>query len=201
MTRVCLLGSPDTTLRYELLSRETSREALATYELERPFANALAVETVSLGAAVSLLNDLSWYLSRFVEEALVYEPSVSESEWLSRELATAVRDGAIDPDGTGEYLKIYGLEPIGEDESAGGDGTAAGGGAEPAGGAGTAAGGAAESGESGGSTPTAVGPDGPRYRPVDPLFVRRTDDGVPSYDLREVPETLVVRLTEEEFTP
>ena len=187
MTRVCLLGSPDTTLRYELLSRETSREALATYELERPFANALAVETVSLGAAVSLLNDLSWYLSRFVEEALVYEPSVSESEWLSRELATAVRDGAIDPDGTGEYLKIYGLEPIGEDESAGGDGTAAGG--------------AAESGESGGSTPTAVGPDGPRYRPVDPLFVRRTDDGVPSYDLREVPETLVVRLTEEEFTP
>jgi len=218
VTRVCLLGSPDITLRYELLSRETSREALATYDLERPFVNALAVETVSLGAAVSLLNDLSWYLSRFVEEALVYEPSVSESEWLSRELATAVRDGAIDPDGTGEYLKIYGLEPIGDDggsrdgpgdgdgttaggraEPGGGDGTAVGGRAEPGGGDGTAAGGIAEPGD--GPASTAIDPNGPTRRPVDPLFVRRTDGEVPSYDLRDVPETLVVRLTEGEFTP
>ena len=36
MPRVCLLGATDVTLRYELLSRETAREALATYELSEP---------------------------------------------------------------------------------------------------------------------------------------------------------------------
>ena len=68
MTRVCLVGSEDVTLQYELLSRETSREALATYDLYEPFENAVGVETVSLGAAVALLNDLDWYLTRFVDE-------------------------------------------------------------------------------------------------------------------------------------
>ena len=33
MTRVCLVGAEDVELRYELVSRETAREALATYDL------------------------------------------------------------------------------------------------------------------------------------------------------------------------
>ena len=32
VTRVCLVGDPEVNLQYELLSRETSREALATYD-------------------------------------------------------------------------------------------------------------------------------------------------------------------------
>ena len=67
MTRVCLIGSDESDLRYQLLSRETARAALATYDLSQPFDNSIALETVSLGAAVALLNDLNWYLVRFVE--------------------------------------------------------------------------------------------------------------------------------------
>jgi len=93
MTRVCLVGDDDVVLQYELLSRETAREALATYDLQEPFDNSVALETMSLGAAVALLNDLNWYLIRFVETALVLEPSVSDEEWLSRDLAAAIRDG------------------------------------------------------------------------------------------------------------
>ncbi|WIV67953.1 DUF5804 family protein [Natrialbaceae archaeon AArc-T1-2] len=171
MTRVCFIGSPDVNLRYELLSRETSREALATYDLECPFENTLAVRTVSVGAAVSLLNDLEWYLVRFVDEALLQEPSVSEAEWLSRELAESLRSGEITPEETGEYLKIYGVESAEEDDTAGGS----------------------ESGP-GGATLTAP------VRLVEPLYARRTDGNVPAYDLRDVAETLVVRLTEAEFS-
>ncbi|GAB3699197.1 DUF5804 family protein [Halorubrum pallidum] len=115
MTRVCLLGDPAVDLTYELLSRETARDALATYDIEEPFANSLAVDTVSLGAAVSLLNDLNWYLVRFVDEAIVREPSISTDEWLSRDLARAVRDGAIPPEETDQRLKVFGLvdgEPV-----------------------------------------------------------------------------------------
>ena len=110
MTRVCLLGSEGTDVQYELLSRETAREALATYERFAPFENALAVDTVSLGAAVSLCNDLNWYLVRFVDLAVVREPSVSTTEWLSRPLATAIRDGDIDPEDTGDRLAVYGVD-------------------------------------------------------------------------------------------
>ena len=110
MTRVCLVGSPDATLRYELLSRETAREALATYALAEPFENTVAVETVSLGAAVALCNDLDWYLRRFADGAWVLEPSIDESEWLSRALATAVRDGEVDPAETDRFLTLYGVE-------------------------------------------------------------------------------------------
>ncbi|MFB6101303.1 MAG: DUF5804 family protein [Haloplanus sp.] len=109
MTQVCLVGTDDIDLRYELLSRETARAALATYDLHEPFANAVAVDTVSLGAAVSLLNDLNWYLVRFADCALVREPSISTEEWLSRDLASQVRDGDIDPDATGQFLRVYGL--------------------------------------------------------------------------------------------
>ncbi|OYR79484.1 hypothetical protein DJ72_14015 [Halorubrum distributum] len=109
MTRVCLLGDPDVELSYELLSRETARDALATYDIEEPFENSVAVDTVSLGAAVSLLNDLDWYLARFVEEALVLEPSVATDEWLSRDLAREVRDGDVPPEETDQRLKVFGL--------------------------------------------------------------------------------------------
>jgi hypothetical protein len=110
VTRVCLVGSPEVDLRYELLSRETARRALATYEFDAPFENSLAVETVSLGAAVSLLNDLNWYLVRYADAALVREPSVHPEEWLSRALAEAVRDGRVEAAETGELLELYGVE-------------------------------------------------------------------------------------------
>jgi hypothetical protein len=120
MARVCILGDDDANLRYELLSHETARNALATYDLGEPFANAVGVETVSLGAAVALLNDLNWYLVRYADAAFVLEPSISEEEWLSRELATAVRDDEVAPEETGRYLRVYGVEE--PDGGAGDDG-------------------------------------------------------------------------------
>jgi hypothetical protein len=146
--RVCLVGREDVNLRYELLSRETARRALAAYDPTEPYENALAVETVSLGAAVSLLNDLNWYLVRFAAGAWVRDPSISSEEWLSRDLATAVRDGERDPGDTGRYLTVYGVA------------------------------------------------DG---RLVEPMYVVRSDGEVPTYDLRDVAETVVVRVTETEF--
>jgi hypothetical protein len=110
MAQVCLLGTEGQQLRYELLSRETAREALATYDLREPYGNTVALETVSIGAAVALLNDLNWYLVRFVREALVQSDSVAEDEWLSRELATSIRDGEVDPGETGTFLRLYGIE-------------------------------------------------------------------------------------------
>jgi hypothetical protein len=150
VTRVCLVGSEDLSLRAELLSRETAREALSTYRLREPYVNALELETISIGAAVSLLNDLNWYLVRFVDEALVLEPSVSDTEWLSRDLATAIRDGDTRPAETDALLKVFGVT---DDD-----------------------------------------------RLVEPMYVTRTDGEVPDYDLRDVPDTLVVRVTEDEFS-
>jgi hypothetical protein len=149
MTRVCLVGSEDVNLRYELVSRETARDALATYDLTEPYANTVGLETISLGAAVSLLNDLNWYLVRFVDTALVLEPSVSETEWLSRKLAAAIRDDEIDPEASGRFLKVYGVTEADE--------------------------------------------------LVEPMFVARTGETLPDYDLRDVEDTLRVRVTEEEF--
>jgi hypothetical protein len=148
MTRVCLVGDDDVELRYELVSRETSREALATYDLREPYHNAVALETVSLGAAVALLNDLNWYLVRLVDEALVQEPSIDDEEWLSRKLATAVRDNEVDPAETDRFLKVFGVA----------DGEV-----------------------------------------LEPMFVTRTGRELPEYDLHEVDDTLVVRVTESEF--
>jgi hypothetical protein len=180
MTQVCLVGSDDVNLRYELLSRETARNALATYDLQEPFENCLAMETVSLGAAVALLNDLNWYLVRFVDAAFVREPSIHETEWLSRDLATAVRDDAVSPDETGRFLTVYGVvrdagDDAAREESAGGDATVDGPPAD--------------------DPPVQEGP--PRL--VEPMLVTRTGDGIPEYDLRAVDDTLVVRVTEDEF--
>ncbi len=149
MTRVCLVGSDDVDLRYELLSRETARAALATYDLSQPFANTVALETVSLGAAVALLNDLNWYLVRFADIALVKEPSISDTEWLSRDLATAVRDRELPPEETDQRLCIFGVEDDGL---------------------------------------------------VEPMYVTRVDGEVPAYDLRDVEETIIVRVTADEFS-
>ncbi len=149
MTRVCLVGTDDCDLRFELLSRETAREALSTYDLDAPFENTVAVDTVSVGAAVALLNDLNWYLVRFARAALVEDPSISDEEWLSRSLAERVRAGEVDPADDWGPLKVYGVD---------------------------------------------------EGRLVDPLFVRRTANGRPEYDIRDVDETVVVRVTEEEFS-
>ncbi len=146
---MCLVGSEDVDLRAELVSRETAREALATYDLREQYRNSLSAETISLGSAVALLNDLNWYLVRFTDDALVLEPSVSDDEWLSRDLAEAVRDGAIDPAETGEYLKVYGLT---EEKEL-----------------------------------------------VEPMYLTRRDGEIPAYDLRDVKDTVVVRVTESEF--
>jgi hypothetical protein len=149
MTRVCLVGDEDVNLRYELVSRETARDALATYDLEEPYANTVTVETISLGAAVSLLNDLNWYLVRFARTAFVREPSISETEWLSRDLAEAVRDDEVDPAESGRFLTVYGLNA--------------------------------------------------EHELVEPMYVTRTGPELPDYDLRDVEDTLVVRVTESEF--
>ena len=149
MTRVCLVGAADVDLTFELLSRETARAALSTYQLDEPFENSLALDTVSVGAAVSLLNDLNWYLVRYADAALVREPSISSDEWLSRALATAVRESEVDPAETGDLLKVYGVV------------------------------------------------DGEL---VEPMFLTRVDGEVPEYDLRDVDDTLVVRVTEAEFS-
>jgi hypothetical protein len=213
MTRVCLVGDDDVNLRYELLSRETAREALATYDLREPFANAVGVETVSLGSAVALLNDLEWYLVRFVDEAMVLEPSVSDDEWLSRDLATAIRDDEVGPEESARYLKVYGL--VGPDD---GDGPTEGDGPRARDGPGTA-----ESTGGGGDTGTGgrdgtgagdtheergdgdtrgegeAGGDAGPPELVEPMFVTRTGPDIPDYDLREVDGTVVERVTEAEF--
>jgi hypothetical protein len=148
MTRVCLVGDEGVELRYELVSRETSREALATYDLREPYRNTVALETVSLGAAVALLNDLNWYLVRFADEALVLEPSITDSEWLSRALAEAVRSDDVAPGETGRFLKVFGVDDGGL---------------------------------------------------LEPMFVTRTGPELPEYDLHDVEDTFVVRVTEAEF--
>lgn len=162
MTRVCLVGTEEVNLRYELLSRETARDALATYDLREPFENTLTLETVSLGAAVSVLNDLNWYLVRFTETAFVLDPSISETEWLSRDLAAAVRDDEVEPDDTDRFLQIYGIVEQDDATDGGGEVDAA---------------------------PTLV----------EPMLVTRTGETIPEYDLREIDDTLVVRVTQEEF--
>jgi len=176
VTRVCFVGASDVDVQYELLSRETARGALSTYERHAPFENSLAVDTVSLGAAVSLCNDLNWYLVRFVDEALVLESSVSDEEWLSRDLASDLREDRVTPDESDRFLKVYGVVTPDKGDAAGGDEGDT----------------AADDGNDG----TRRGPD---RRLVDPMFVTRTGPELPDYDLRDVDETVVVRVTEGEF--
>ncbi|MDZ7850554.1 MAG: DUF5804 family protein [Halodesulfurarchaeum sp.] len=148
MTAVCLRGKPDRDVREALLAYETARSALAPYDRREPFENTIAIETVSLGAAISFLNDLSWYLARTTEEVFLRDPSISPTEWLSRDLATAVRNGNVEPEETGEYLKVYGED----------DGTL-----------------------------------------LEPMYVTRRKGSIPEYDLADVSNTVVVRVTQSEF--
>ena len=178
MTQVCLVGTEGTNLQYELLSRETARNALATYDLREPFENTVAVETVSLGAAVALLNDLNWYLVRFTRDVFVREESVSDSEWLSRDVAAAVRDDAIEPEDTDRFLKIYGVADASESDAVGDVDV--------------------DETETEGDDPPAPSTDHPPEL-VEPMYVTRTGRDLPEYDLQDVDDTLVVRVTEDEF--
>lgn len=148
MTRVCLVGKKSVHLQYELLSSETARAALASYDITEPWENTLAISTVSLGAAITLLNDLKWYLVRYVDDVLLFDESVSEVEWFSEPLGRAIRDESIEPKETGHLLKIFGVED------------------------------------------NAL---------VEPMYVQRVDDSYPTYDLRDVDDTVPVRITEQEF--
>ncbi|QZA87560.1 hypothetical protein K0C01_06975 [Salinarchaeum sp. IM2453] len=155
MTEVVLLGADDISIRAELLSRETSREALAAYDITQPYENSIHIETLSIGTAVALLNDINWHITRFVKQSLVRDTSIGKDEWLSRSLAEKVRAGEQDPDETGEYLMIYGVKE-----------------------------------------------DSPvdQKRLVEPLYVRRSEEETPEYDLQDVDDTVIVRITEDEFT-
>lgn len=110
MASVRFVAEPDADPRESLLSFETARQALSTYSLRQPYRNVLELETVSLGAAVALLDDLTWYLRRTVDEAIILEPSIHEEEWLSRELATAIREERVDPADTTDLVKVYGVD-------------------------------------------------------------------------------------------
>jgi hypothetical protein len=110
VTRVRVLGKDEYDLRGELLTSETSREALSTYDfLETRIENAVVVETATLGGALALLNDLDWYLTRYARASEVLEPSVSEEEWLSRRLAERVYEGKTDADDTDDFYVVRGV--------------------------------------------------------------------------------------------
>lgn len=147
MTEVCIVGKDDVALPDDLYAYETAYRALATYDPTLPWENALVVETVSLGTAVSLLNDLDWYLARIARDAFIRDPSVSETEWLSRPLARELRDGG-DPEERVNRLRVYGVA------------------------------------------------DG---RLVDPTIVLRGDAQEGTYERSEYDDTVVVRVTREEF--
>lgn len=154
MTRICFFGKDGHDIRVDLLSYETARQAIQPYSLSEPYVNSLCLETVSLGAAVSLLNDLNWYLVRLTDRAIIQEPSISQTEWLSRDLATAVRTEQVPPDETGDYLAIYGI----------------------------------------------VTPEEGRPYLTEPMFTQRVGDELPTYDLHEVDDTLLVRILPDEFS-
>ena len=107
MTEVRLIGMGHIDLLPILMEHEVSRNALSPYDLTIPFENSIDLTTISIGAAVSLLNDLNWYLSRYVEEALIREPSIHKKEWISRKLAVAIRNEKIRPRNSNKFLKIY----------------------------------------------------------------------------------------------
>lgn len=109
MTRVCLIGAEDVNLQYELLNSDTARAALSSYAIEEPWDNTVSVNTVSLGAAVVLLNDLHWYVVRYTDDVILFDESISTSEWVSEGLARAIREDDRDPSDTGTLVKLYGV--------------------------------------------------------------------------------------------
>ena len=113
VTSVRILGKEDVDLRGELLTSETSREALSTYDfLETSIDNAVVIGTATLGGALALLNDIDWYLTRYARATEVLEPSVSEDEWLSRRLAERLyenREEGTNPEETDEFYVVRGV--------------------------------------------------------------------------------------------
>ena len=110
VTRVRILGEEGVDIRGELLTSQTSREALSTYDfLETRIENAVLVETATLGGALALLNDIDWYLTRYARASEVLEPSVSETEWLSRRLAESMYEHGLEPDETDEFYVVRGV--------------------------------------------------------------------------------------------
>lgn len=149
MTTVCFVAPPDSPPEEGLLAFDTVRQALSPYDVRSPYTNAVCVETVSIGSAVSLISDLDWYLRRTVDDVVLREPAISEEEWLSRRLAEELREEAIEPTETDALVKIYGID----------DDTL-----------------------------------------IEPMYAERRHDGtLPGYDLREVEDTLVVRVAPAEF--
>lgn len=110
MTTVGFIGEPGEDPYEALVAFETAEQALSPYDVQRPFANVIHFDTVSLGSATALMDDLDWYLRRTVREAVVREPAISTDEWLSRELAVALRAERIEPADTAPFLKIYGID-------------------------------------------------------------------------------------------
>jgi len=154
-----------------------------------------------------LLNDLNWYLTRFVDEALVQEPSISDAEALGRWLngsetakpsrrkqpssarSTASSGSARGPSRTtvvvlpsqrGRVPRPTAIRPLRSTRRA-----------ETR--VGTDDSDSSEADRSRAAKPT--------HRLVEPLYVRRTGGELPEYDLRDVEDTLVVRLTEAEYSP
>ena len=111
MTKLRFVGKPEHNLRYELFSSETSKEALSTYEfLDTEIDNTLEIETGSLGSTLALLNDLSWYLRRYTQYVDLLEPSISEQEWISRQLAAKIYSREIEKNQTSRYYRITGIK-------------------------------------------------------------------------------------------
>jgi len=111
VTRLRLLGKDEYELRAELLTSETARDALSTYELkEGRIENTVIVETATLGGALALLNDLDWYLTRYVRATEILEPSVSDEEWLSRRLAERIYTEGTPPEETDEFYIVRGVK-------------------------------------------------------------------------------------------
>lgn len=149
MTAVCFVTPPEQSPQEGLMAYETVRQALSPYDIDPVYENAITIDTVSLGSAVALLADLDWYLRRTVADVFVREPAVSDTEWLSRELAGQLREESSDPEATAGLVKIYGVDA---------------------------------------------------NRLVEPMYAERRHDGsIPAYDLREVDETVVVRVAASEF--
>tara|TARA_B110000263_G_C15258491_1_gene487634 strand:- start:356 stop:838 length:483 start_codon:yes stop_codon:yes gene_type:complete len=92
-----------------LMAHETPKQILSLHNVTIPFENSIDISTISLGSSLSLLNDLRWYLSRYVSEVLILEPSVDEKEWLSRKLATSIRNNELSIQKSKKFLKIYSI--------------------------------------------------------------------------------------------
>ncbi len=85
------------------LSRDRT-DALATYDLQDRV-RFRRRRTVSLEAAVTLLNDLNWYLVRFADAAFVRTRLICRDGVALSKPRRSARDDDIAPEETGRFLK------------------------------------------------------------------------------------------------